>query len=58
MKYNKTQLIGEYQEQLKDCSDFKGIILKEAIRKLKESPMPAIRINNWVISLIKAWDRI
>lgn len=55
---HKKGLISLYEEQLFKAGPFMSIVLKEAIRKLKESDLPPTKVENWVVNLEKAWRTI
>lgn len=47
-----------YESQLEDAGEFMTFILKEAIRKLKETELSTHKIEKWVIKLEKTYMKI
>ena len=56
---HRNGLTNLYENQLeKTDSLFMKMVLKEALRKLKESELPPKKIENWVVRLEKNWRNI
>jgi hypothetical protein len=55
---HKEGLLKLYEQQLEESGEFMNIVLKEAIRKLKETNIEPIRIEDWVVNLDKNWRNI
>lgn len=55
---HKKELLKLYEQQLEESGEFMNIVLKEAIRKLKETNIDPIRIEDWVVNLEKNWRNI
>lgn len=51
-------LFNVYQLQVIEAGPFMKIVLKEAIRKLKETDIHPSKIENWVVKLEKDWMKI
>ena len=51
-------LIELYNNQLGSAGKFMTIVLKEAIRKLKETDLSPLKIEEWVVNLEKSWNKI
>lgn len=57
-KGHREGLIELYEYQLQDAGKFMTIVLKEAIRKLKESDLKPTKVEDWVVNLEKSWSKI
>lgn len=51
----KTKLLNQYLEQIENESEFKVIVLKEAINKLSSGTDPH-HVEGWVDNLNKLWE--
>ena len=54
---DRLSLIELYENQLHGEYQFMSIVLKEAIRKLKESDIKREKIEDWVVDLEKMWRK-
>ena len=51
-------LIELYEDQIQYAGTFMTIVLEEALRKLKETPLDPKKIEDWVVRLEKNWMTI
>lgn len=58
IKTHREGLIEIYNSQMEDTGPFMKIVLKEALRKLKETNLNPKDIENWVVNLEKGWMKI
>ena len=58
MEGHRDKLIKLYKNQLEgEPLEFMQLVLKEAIRKLKESDIAPNRVEDWVVDLEKMWRK-
>lgn len=55
IEIHRKGLIELYENQLEEAGTFMSIVLKEAIRKLKETKLNPKKVEDWVIKLEKTW---